>query len=173
MPEPITVEIRPWAAGDLDLLERLMGDPAMTAHLGGPESPEEIRARHERYCRDLDEGKDHTFAVLVGSERAPAGWVGYWEAEWAGEPVWEMGWSMLPEFQGMGIATRAAGIIVTLARAERKFRYIHAFPAVGNGPSNAVCRKLGLENLGAVEVEYPKGVMMHSNNWRLDLFASV
>ena len=45
------LDLRPWLEGDLPLLERLMGDPAMTEHLGGPETPEKIRERHERYLR--------------------------------------------------------------------------------------------------------------------------
>jgi hypothetical protein len=35
------VRLEPWGEGDLPLLEKLMGDPAMTEHLGGPETPEE------------------------------------------------------------------------------------------------------------------------------------
>jgi hypothetical protein len=31
-----TVTLEPWGSGDLPLLERLMGDPRMTEHLGGP-----------------------------------------------------------------------------------------------------------------------------------------
>jgi hypothetical protein len=31
--------IEPWGEDDLPLLEKLLGDPAMTEHLGGPESP--------------------------------------------------------------------------------------------------------------------------------------
>jgi hypothetical protein len=40
-----TVTLKPWESGDLPLLERLMGDPRMTAHLGGPESPDKLRER--------------------------------------------------------------------------------------------------------------------------------
>jgi pyruvate/2-oxoglutarate dehydrogenase complex dihydrolipoamide dehydrogenase (E3) component len=38
-----TVTLEPWGSGDLPLLERLMGDPRMTEHLGGPESPEKSK----------------------------------------------------------------------------------------------------------------------------------
>ncbi len=38
----------PWGDGDLSLLKPLVGDPAMTAHLGGPESPGEIAERQGR-----------------------------------------------------------------------------------------------------------------------------
>ena len=37
----LSVRIEPWGDGDLPLLERLLGDPAIMAHLGGgPESRE-------------------------------------------------------------------------------------------------------------------------------------
>jgi hypothetical protein len=44
-----------------------------------------------------------------------------------------------------------------------------AFPNVDNAPSNAICRKLGFELLGAFEFEFPKGQRLTCNDWRLDL----
>ena len=44
-----TVTLEPWGSGDLLLLERLMGDPRMTEHLGGPESADKLRQRQDRY----------------------------------------------------------------------------------------------------------------------------
>jgi hypothetical protein len=41
--------IEPWDEHDLPLLHRIMGDPEMTEHLGGPESPEKIGERELRY----------------------------------------------------------------------------------------------------------------------------
>ena len=70
------VVIRPWVAGDLPLLERLLGDPAMMVHLGGSESTEAIRARHQRYL-DSGDATGGLFAALVGRDRVAAGWVGY------------------------------------------------------------------------------------------------
>ena len=169
--EQIGITIRPWSAADLPLLERLMGDPAMTEHLGGPESPEKIRERHERYCRLGAADNGPMFVILVGHERAVAGSIGYWERVWQGQPVWETGWSVLPEFQGQGIATRAITAIVDRARAAQKHRYLHAFPSVDNGPSNTVCRKAGFTLQAAVDFEYPPGHRMRCNDWRLDLFA--
>ena len=165
----LTVDIRPWSDGDLPLLQRLLGDPAMTTYLGGPESPAKIRARHERYCRGSNKGR--VFAIIVGSERRAAGWVGYWEKEWRSQRVWETGWSVLPEFQGQGVATRATAIVVERARAEGTYQFIHAFPSVENGPSNAICRKLGFTLQEEAEIEYPPGHSMCCNDWRLDLRA--
>lgn len=166
------VGIRPWDEGDLPLLERLMGDPVMTEHLGGPESPEKLRQRHERYCRIGDSGTGRMFAIVVGPDRVAAGSVGYWEREEQGQLVWETGWSVLPEFQGQGLATRATALAADSARKEGSHRFMHAYPSVENGPSNAICRKLGFTLVGEFEFEYPPGHPMRCNDWYLDLFAN-
>ena len=168
---PTDIDIQPWSKGDLPLLERLMGDPAMTEHLGGAETPEKIRQRHERYWRSSDSEKGGMFVIVIGPERVATGSIGYWEREWRGLHVWETGWSVLPEFQGQGIATRATAAVVDRARAEGKHRFLHAFPSVYNDPSNAICRKVGFTLLGEVDFEYPPGNFMRCNDWRLDLFA--
>ena len=168
--QSLEIDIRPWSDDDLWLEQRLMGDPAMTIYLGGPETPEKIRSRHERYVKFCDSGKGCMYAIVVGQERSPAGSVGYWEKEWEGELVWETGWSVLPEFQGQGVATRATEMAVEKARATGKHRYLHAYPSVENSPSNAICRKVGFELRGEVEFEYPPGHFMRCNDWVLDLF---
>lgn len=170
--QSITVDIRPWSAHDLALLARLTGDPDMTEYLGGPETPEKIRNRHERYCQSSQSGVDSMFVIVVGAERTAAGSIGYWQKTWQGQQVWETGWSVVPEFQGQGIATQAIAKVVQRATRERTYRFLHAFPAVENGPSNALCRKAGFTFQGQVDFEYPPGHLMHCNDWCLDLFAA-
>ena len=162
------VDIRPWAAGDFALLARLLGDPVMTEHLGGPESPEKLAERHERYLTGGGRGGGQQFAIIVGPERAAVGWVGCWESEWRARRVWEIGWSVLAEHQGRGIAACAAAMLSARVRAVGRHRFTYAFPAVQNAASNAVCRSLGMTLVGEVEIEYPPGRLMHSNEWRLD-----
>jgi RimJ/RimL family protein N-acetyltransferase len=166
------VLLRPWARGDLGLLARLLGDAAMMRHLGGPESPQAIRERHERYLGH-DDAPQGLFAILVGPERVAAGWVGYWESEWHGETVWECGWHVLPEYQGRGVATAATALALADARERHIHRTVHAFPSRDNAASNAVCRSLGFALLGEADVEYPKGRVMHSNDWCLDIEAGL
>ena len=168
--ERVAVDVRPWSDRDLALLERLMGDPVMTEHLGGPEAPQKIRERHERYCTLGQPGSDSMFVIVVGTERAAAGSIGYWEKDWRGQPVWETGWSVLPEFQRQGIATRAVGIIVDRLSSERKHRFLHAFPSLDNAPSNEICRKAGFTLQGQFDFEYPPGHPVRCNDWCLDLF---
>ena len=145
-----------------------MGDPAMTVHIGGPESPERIRRRHADYTISGVVGAGAMFVIAVGPDRDPAGSVGYWRGEWQGATIWEIGWSVLPEFQGRGIATTATSLVVARARAEGLPRAIHAFPSVKNTASNAICRKVGLRLIGECDFEYPRGSFMRCNDWVLN-----
>lgn len=144
-----------------------MGDPEMTRHLGGPETPEQLRRRHRRYYAPDGLETGRMFVIVMGTEAV--GSVGYWEHEWQGELVWETGWSVLSEFQGRGLATGAVLDVIERARAERSHRFLHAFPSVDNGPSNALCRKVGFVCAGEVSFEYPPGRFMRCNDWRLEL----
>jgi RimJ/RimL family protein N-acetyltransferase len=165
----LPVRIRPWGKGDYHLLEKLLGDPTMTEHLGGPESPEKLAERHEKYLRSSHTGEGPMFVIVVGDQETAAGSIGYWEREWRGQRVLETGWSVLPEFQGKGIATRAARLIVKKAKAELHEGYLHAFPSVANGPSNRICQKTGFKLMGQVDFEFPPGHPMRCNDWGLDL----
>lgn len=167
-PDAYSVALRPWTEDDLPLLTRLLGDPVETRHIGGPESPEQLKSRHERYLA-FGPPLGEVFSVVTGSARTAVGWVGYWESEWHGEQVWETGWHVVPEFQSRGIATAAAAQALERARATGRHRWAYAFPSVDNAASNTLCRNLGFELTGEVEVEYPPGSMMRSNGWRLDL----
>lgn len=169
MPEASEVGLRAWTDDDLPLLRGLLGDPAMMTHLGGPESEEKLLARHARYLKVDESGTGRVFVITVGPERTAAGWVGYWVSEWHGEPAWETGWSVLPAFQGRGLASGGAALALEAAAAEGRYRFVYAFPAVENGPSNAVCAKLGMEMLGSESLEYPPGTWMECAIWRREL----
>lgn len=167
------VRIEPWSEDDFDLL-RAANAPELMDHLGGPETEEQLIKRHQRYV-DLSAdrtGKGRMYRIVLsasGASGEAAGSVGFWEQTWDGLEVYETGWSVLPAFQGRGIATAGTVAVVEEARAKQKHRYLHAFPSVANGPSNAVCRKAGFSLVGECDVEYPPGNVLRSNDWRLDL----
>jgi RimJ/RimL family protein N-acetyltransferase len=165
----LVVRLEPWGERDLSLVQRLMGDPVMTEHLGGPESPEKLVERQDRYERLADSGTGRMLKIVDVATGASAGSVGYWEKNWRDEEVYEIGWMVLPEFQGRGIAGEATAQAIALAKAEEKHRFVHAFPEVENAPSNAICRKLGFMLIEECEVEFPVGNLMRCNDWRLDL----
>ncbi|MFH9858024.1 GNAT family N-acetyltransferase [Streptomyces sp. NPDC017202] len=163
------VRLVPWAEGDLWLLER-NNSPEMTGHLGGPEPAARLIDRHRRYL-ELDSGRMYR-VVLAGSGET-VGSIGYWERPWQGEPVWETGWGVLPEFQGRGLAARAARAVVEVVRQGARDtggpRTLRAFPAMDHPASNGVCRRAGFTLLGRFDFEYPKGHWMTSDDWCVGL----
>jgi RimJ/RimL family protein N-acetyltransferase len=169
MTEIASVQLTAWSAEDLPLLH-LINAPEMTEHLGGPETDEQVRHRHRRYLAQGAPGHGQMYVIRLGDEGV--GSIGYWERIWAGNTVYEIGWSVLPAFQGRGIAATAAQSTVDIARAQSRHRYLHAFPSVDNQPSNAICRRLGFTHLGPTDFEYPPGQPLRCNDWRLDLTAS-
>ncbi len=170
MSEP-EFRIEPWGEGDLPLLEQLLGDPAMTEHLGGPESAEKIAERHERFVQLPGTGTGEMFKVVEAATGESVGSVGYWEREEDEGQVYETGWAVLPAFQGRGIATIATAQVIELLRAAGTHRYLYAYPSVDNAPSNAICRKLSFTLVNVSEYEYPRdsGNILRCNDWRLDL----
>ncbi len=168
------VSIRPYAEGDMWVLERTLGDPSQMVHLNGPETVEQLRERHKRFLgMSADPRAGCMYTITVGPKNVAAGNVGYWETEWDGQKGWETGWFVLPEFQGRGVATAATKMLVNqVAKLSRRFLF--AYPSVNNHPSNAICGKLGFTLTGEVESEYPpkSGRLLRVNIWRLDLKVS-
>ncbi len=161
--------LQPWSEDDLPLIMRLMSDPNVMSHLGGPETPEQIERRNTRYAHLSEDGIDQMFKVVLASTSEPVGKIGYWKKDWRDRLVYEMGWMVLPEYQGQGLATKAGEAVIALLRQEKRFPYIHAFPSVSNPASNAICRKLGFSFLEECQFEYPKGHFMTVNDWQFDL----
>jgi RimJ/RimL family protein N-acetyltransferase len=162
------VRIEPWTAGDFGLLRR-SNVPAMTEHLGGPETEAQLVLRHKRYLEQ--DGTGQMFRVVLLPTGEPAGSVGFWELDRQGETVFETGWAVLPEFQRRGVATASVHAVIAAARTAGTHRWLHAFPSVRHVASNAVCRRAGFEWVGECDFEYPAGSFMRSNDWRLDLAA--
>jgi len=168
----LDVSVRPYAEGDLWLLERTLGDPSQMLYLNGPESIENIRKRHNKFLAMSDDPHAGCqFTILAGPLHAPAGNVGYWESEWKGQTGWELGWFVLPEFQRRGVATAATRRIINLIAKLKSNKFVFAFPSVDNHPSNAICRKLGFSLTEQVSSEYPPGSkrLLRVNVWMLTL----
>ncbi|MBL1109982.1 GNAT family N-acetyltransferase [Streptomyces sp. 5-8] len=158
-----SLELAQWSGQGLDLLRR-QNSAEMTEHLGGPETAEQLRRRHERYL-SLADGR--MFLVVLDDQ--VVGSVGYWTREWNGEQVYETGYGILPEYQGRGFAAEALRLCAQRAARDGSHAWLHAFPSVHHEASNAVCRKAGFELVGPCEFEYPPGHAIRSNDWRLAL----
>jgi len=124
-------------------------------HLGGVLTAAEAAAVHRHRLTAAGRG-DRFWTVLAGE---PAGVVGIWSTPWAGGAVDEVGWMLLPAYFGRGIGRWAAAAVVRQADRE-----VHAFPAVANVASNAICRSLGFRRLDDVDLDYA-GRPLRCGHW--------
>jgi len=163
------VRLRNISPDDLWLYEATVCDPVMMAELGGPRPREGLEEKVRADAEGAEADRHWVLGIVPdGEPDTLAGSISVWDHEWNGETITEMGWMVLPRFQGRGLATEAARAVLDLARITERWSVIHAFPAVTNVPSNAICRKAGFELVGPVEYEY-KGNVLRTNHWRLDL----
>jgi len=159
------VELRDYTDADAWFTERLETDPVVMAELGGVVDPGELPAVHARRLRTVEVG-DWWF--VIEDEGEPVGVIGIWPHEIEGRGEHEVGWMVVPERQGEGIATRALAIVLDRARSDRRFPVIHAYPGASNTPSNALCARAGFELVGSQEVTY-KGAPFRCHQWTLRL----
>jgi RimJ/RimL family protein N-acetyltransferase len=157
---PITID-------DEDLAVRLECDAEMMLHIGGARKETDVRTSHKRRLELMEKG-DAFMYKIVSDDSEVLGTIGIWKIGWKGPQTYEMGWFVLPEYQGKGIATQAARLIIAQARLNPDVRYIHAYPAVSNIASNAIARKIEMENLGEFDNEGFAGVL-RCNDWRIEL----
>jgi RimJ/RimL family protein N-acetyltransferase len=158
----------PMTADDEDLAVRLECDPAMMLHIGGPRPEAAVRASHKHRLDLMEKGEARMYKIVADGSDEVLGTIGIWRIDWKGPQTYEIGWFVLPEHQGKGVATEAARLIIAQARSDPDVRYVHAYPAVSNTASNAIARKIGMENHGQFDNEGFAGVL-RCNNWRIDL----
>lgn len=146
------IRIGRWGPDHLSLLEWTMGDARMTEYLGGPESDENLAERHVKYQKLARSGR----AGCSGSSmRRAVASVGRLLGQGVGGHVYEIGWLVVPEAQGRGVASMATSHALARAKDDGKHRCVHAFPSVENLASNTICRKLGFELLKRAQLRVP------------------
>ena len=163
------MRLRNLTKGDLSLYEAIHCDPAMMAELGGPLRSEELWTKLQRDVADAQ--ADTVWVLVIVPDEvagAAAGTVSVWDHEWHGETISEIGWMVLPKFQGKGLGSRAVQMVLDRARSTGRWDVLHAFPAVTNAASNAMGRKLGFSLIEEIDYEY-RGHSLRCNHWRLDL----
>jgi len=163
------VELRDLTLDDRRLYEGLLYDPVVMADLGGPLPPGDVEIKLQRDV--VTTANDETWiSVIVSDDGEAMGSVCIWSVEGdgsGGRPYSEIGWMVLPEFQGRGIGRWAVGAILDRARADGRWGVIHAHPGVSNAPSNGICRSLGFTMVETVDVDYV-GRKLTCNHWQID-----
>ncbi|MEU6350923.1 GNAT family N-acetyltransferase [Streptomyces sp. NPDC047072] len=156
--------LRDVVVGDVDAYVRMRCDPVMMGGLGGPLPREGMADKVRRDAEEAAAGTALSKMIVVGA--GPDGEVAGHVTVWAHEGVSEIGWMVLPEFQGRGLGKRAVRALLELAWDEGRWGEIHAFPAVGNGPSNGICCSLGFRHVGEIDMPFADRVL-RSNHWTI------
>jgi RimJ/RimL family protein N-acetyltransferase len=117
------VRLRDVEPVDVGAYVRMRCDPVMMAELGGPVPREGMAAK---VARDVEQAAADAawIKMIIPDESAPgvvAGSVALWSHEDAGTAMSEIGWMVLPEFQGRGIATTAVRMLLALAREQDRW----------------------------------------------------
>ncbi|MDN3023901.1 GNAT family N-acetyltransferase [Streptomyces sp. S.PB5] len=154
---------------DVDAYVRMRCDPVMMKELGGPVPRDDIE---DKVRRDAEEAAADTSWIKMivpdpGRPEVVAGSVCVWSHDQDEKPFSEIGWMVLPEFQGRGIGKLATRILLERAGEDGRWGEIHAFPATGNAASNGICAALGFRLLGETDVDFA-GRIIHSNHWMID-----
>jgi RimJ/RimL family protein N-acetyltransferase len=146
-------------------------DPQMMAELGGPLPPDGIDAKVESDLALVASGDAWICTIIVGEtpDERVAGSVVLWSHDDDdGDAISEIGWMVLPEFQGRSVGKSAASMLIERARGSRRWGVVHAFPTVTSGASNGICRSLGFTLAGQRHARFA-GRILFTNDWRLDL----
>lgn len=163
------MRLRDVSPDDIDAYVSMRCDPGMMAELGGPLPREGIEAKVRSDVDDCLAGRAWVL-MIVPDEAHPdeiAGSVVLWSHAPDGEELSEIGWMVLPEFQGRGLGKAAVHAVLSRARQESRWGVVHAFPGVSNAASNGICRALGFTLVGEQQVTFGDRIL-HTNHWRID-----
>lgn len=163
------MRLRNLELGDLPLYEAIHCDPRMMEHLGGPLPREGLDEKLARDVATTEAGETWVLVIVPDDDpEAAAGSITIWTHEAHGEPIDEMGWMVLPEYQGRGLGSEAVRMALDRARTEGRWDVLHAFPPVSNERSNAMCRKFGFSLVETRDYQF-RDRTLRCNHWRLDL----
>lgn len=129
---------------DVDVYVRLRCDPVMTADLGGPRRPGDMPAKVARDVRDAASGAAWNLMIIPDASRPDivAGTVTVYNSGHRPQSRSEIGWMVLPEYQGHGLARASVRLVLERERVERRWGLLHALTSPANVASNALCRSL-------------------------------
>lgn len=145
--------LRRFTRHDLDVLVDLWSRPEV-ARWSGPRRPRAREEVREGLAHQPGRAGTHpsaaVLAIVPKGEQRPVGvamLVPLPSSSGVDRDDVEIGWHLFPEAQGRGYATEAARALVVRAAAGG-MREVHAVTDPANEASQAVCRRLGMTDLG-------------------------
>jgi RimJ/RimL family protein N-acetyltransferase len=156
------LRLRTWEDADETPFYELMNTPAVMRWLGGLQSPEEWNAGYQR-LRGYE--RDYGFTFWLVERRSDGAILGFCGLKRANAPgadaiagEVEIGWRLREDEWGQGYAREAAIASLDLAFDRFAAPQVVAVTALGNLPSQALMKRLGMsrrEDLDFVDQRFP------------------
>ncbi len=149
------LSVRRFTHDDLDLLARLLGDPVVTRHLGGPK--DRAGAEATLRTRALDYYDEHPgLGMWATIERASGRAVGFHVLNHIhGEPDIQVGYALFQEAWGRGYATEMSVRLLRYGFEDLSLPTICAITNLDNTASQRVLLKAGLTRQGERTFSHP------------------
>ena len=147
--------VRRFTHDDLDLLARLLGDPVVTRHLGGPK--DRAGAETTLRTRALDYYDQHPgLGMWATLERATGRAVGFHVLNHIhGEPDIQVGYALFQDAWGLGYATEMSVRLLRYGFEDLGLPAICAITNLDNTASQRVLLKAGLTRQGERTFPHP------------------
>jgi len=159
MIETARLVLRGYREDDREAFATLNGDPRVGAWLAGTQDRAQSDAMMDRITAHIDA---HGFGLWGAETKADGRLVGFIGLAMvkAGDlpagPAIEMGWRLIPECWGQGLASEGAAAALAWAFANLDADEIVAFTAEANLASQGVMRKIGMVHDPARDFDHPR-----------------
>jgi RimJ/RimL family protein N-acetyltransferase len=148
---------RCWHSDDLPLAMKLWGDRKVSALLGGPFTPDQVRERLQLEIERMENHGIQYWPLFLLDGDCFAGCAGL--RPWGDEPrVYELGFHLRRDFWGQGLATEAAQAVTEYAFGALSAEALMAGHHPSNRASRKVLLKLGFVYVG-MQLYPPTGVV--------------
>lgn len=157
--------LRPYRETDRDAFAALNGDPRVGAWLGGVQDRAAAEVTLDRINAHICE---HGFGFWGAERKADGALVGMigLSTVTAGAlpvgPAIEIGWRLIPDVWGQGLATEGARAALDWGLAHLDMAEIIAFTARTNLASQAVMRRIGMNPAPERDFDHPRLALGHA-----------
>lgn len=150
--------LRHWQDSDRAPFARMNADTAVMEFMPTVLTREQSDAFADRIEAHFQQHGFGLCAVELRSDRAFLGFIGFlvpaFEAHFT--PCVEIGWRLLPEYWGRGLATEGARRMIVYASEELSLETLVSFTVPANARSRRVMEKLGMTHDPADDFDHPR-----------------
>lgn len=151
---------RPWQNQDRDCFAAMCANAEVMRYFAAPLTRQQSDEAIDRYIAYFERDG---FCMLPARLRDTGDFVGIIGiqtmrdiVDGVEQPIVEIGWRLLPEAQGKGLATEGAQAFIDHGLRSLRLPQIIAITAVQNTPSRRVMEKLGMTYRPELEFDHPR-----------------